>query len=132
MQDPNGSSEDETEDTIEMVETPPAAPQPKRTDINAHPRDRIVATRLRALSAKAGEHLAPTAAALSQGAAKKTTSTTNMQIKVLTDLVKSLLKAMEEQKEEHANQIETLTKTFTQQIETVKAQVTEMTEKIEA
>jgi hypothetical protein len=53
--DLNGSSEDETEDTIETVETPPAAPQPKRTAINAHPTDRIVATRLRALSTKAGE-----------------------------------------------------------------------------
>ena len=129
--DLNGSSEDETEDTIETVETPPAAPQPKRTAIDAHPTDRIVATRLRALSTKAGERPAPTAAAPSQGAAEKATPTTNMQIKVLTDLVKSLLKAMEEQKEEHANQIKTLTKTFTQQIETLKAQVTEMTERIE-
>jgi hypothetical protein len=58
-------------------------------------------------------------------------STANAQIKVLTDLVKSLLRAMEEQKEEHANQLETLTKTFTQQIEMLKAQVTEMMEKIE-
>jgi formamidopyrimidine-DNA glycosylase len=65
-------------------------------------------------------------------------STTNTQIKVLTDLVKSLLEAMEGQtsaveelKKEHANQIEVLTRTFTQQIETLKAQVTEMTEKIE-
>jgi hypothetical protein len=86
----NGSSEDETEDTIETVETPPAAPQPKRTDINAHPKDRIMATRLRALSAKAGERPTPTVAAPSQGAAEKATPTANMQIKVLTDLVKLL------------------------------------------
>ncbi|EIC06671.1 hypothetical protein OR221_3247, partial [Microbacterium laevaniformans OR221] len=40
-------------------------------------------------------------------------ASTNGQMKVLTDLVKSLVRAMEEQKEEHANQLETLTKTFT-------------------
>ncbi|KAG4427632.1 hypothetical protein IFR05_016886, partial [Cadophora sp. M221] len=57
-------------------------------------------------------------------------STTNAQVKVLTDLAKSLLSVMEEQKEEHANQLETLTKTFTEQIEMLKAQVTEIMEKI--
>jgi len=58
-------------------------------------------------------------------------STANAQVKVLTDLVKSLMRVMEEQKEEHANQLETLTKTLTQQIEMLKTQVTEMMEKIE-
>jgi hypothetical protein len=38
---------------------------------------------------------------------------------------------MEEQKKEHARQIETLTKTFIQQIEAFKAEVTELTEKIQ-
>ena len=50
---------------------------------------------------------------------------------MLTDLVKLLLRTIEEQKEEHANQLEALMKTFTQQIEMLKAQVTEMMEKIE-
>ena len=61
------------------------------------------------------------------------------EIKILTDLVKSLLEAtegqtsaMEELKREHANQIEVLTRTFTQQIEMLKGQVAEMTEKIES
>jgi uncharacterized protein (DUF342 family) len=69
---------------------------------------------------------------------EKAISTANTQIKVLTDMVKLFLEAMEGQtsaveelKKEHANQIEVLTRTFTQQIETLKVQVTEMTEKIE-
>jgi hypothetical protein len=85
----------------------------------------------RALTAKAGERPATMAATSNQLAYEKSNASANSQIKVLTDLVKSLLKAMEEQKEEHAHQLETLTKTFTQQIETLKAQVMEMTEKIE-
>jgi hypothetical protein len=57
-----------------------------------------------------------------------------MQIKALTDIVKSLLRMIEKQKAEHAKfayQLETLTETFNQQIEMLKAQITEMTEKIE-
>jgi hypothetical protein len=49
-------------------------------------------------------------------ATEKANASATMQIKVLTDLATSLLRAMEEQKREHANQIETLTRTFTQQI----------------
>jgi hypothetical protein len=49
---------------------------------------------------------------------------------VLTNLVKSLLRTVEEQKEEHVTQIKTLTRTFTKQIEALKAEVTDMTEKI--
>jgi uncharacterized protein YicC (UPF0701 family) len=62
---------------------------------------------------------------------EETNESANAQIKALTDLVKSLLRAMEEQKEDHGNQLETLMKIFTQQIETLKAQVTEMMKKIE-
>ncbi len=50
----------------------------------------------------------------------------NGQIKVLTDLVQSLLRAIEEQKKEHVTQTEVLT----QQIEALKAEVTGITEKI--
>lgn len=49
---------------------------------------------------------------------------------MLTDLAKSLLKtmegqtsAMDELKKEHANQMEAMTRTFTEQIETLKAEV---------
>jgi hypothetical protein len=125
----------DVEDTIEVT---PAAPQSKRTEINAHLKERIVATKVKALTTKAGERPATMAATLNHSAHEKAVSTANMQIKVLTDLAKSLLEAMEGQtsameelKKEHANQIEVLTRTFTQQIETLKAQVTEMTEKIE-
>jgi hypothetical protein len=73
------------------------------------------------------------AATSNHTAHEKAPSTANGQIKVLTDLVKSLLKAMEGQtlavedlKKEHTNQIEALTRTFTKQIETLKAEVAEL------
>jgi hypothetical protein len=89
-------------------------------------------------------------ATLNHPAQGKANASTNTQAKMLTDLVKSLLRTMEEQKEqhanhletltktfakqkvEHANQLETLTKTFTQQIEALKAEIAERTEKIQA
>ena len=126
---PRAASSD-VEDTIEVIEAP-AAPQAKRPEVSSHLKERIVATKVKALTAKAGERPATIAATLNHSTHEKAMSTANAQIKVLTDLVKSLLRAMEEQKEEHANQLETLTKTFTQQIEMLKAQVTEMMEKIE-
>jgi hypothetical protein len=42
----------DVEDTIEVIETVPAAPQSKRTEINAHLKERIVATKAKALAAK--------------------------------------------------------------------------------
>jgi hypothetical protein len=45
---------------------------------------------------------------------------------VLTDLVKSLLRTVEELKEEHVTHTKTLTRTFTEQIEALKAEVTEV------
>jgi ABC-type Zn uptake system ZnuABC Zn-binding protein ZnuA len=119
------------EDTIEVIEKAPAAPRSKRTEISSHPKERIVATKVKALTAKAGERPTTMAATPNHSAHEKAMPTANTQIKVLTDLVKSLLRTMEEQKEEHAYQLEALTKTFTQQIETLKAQVTGMMEKIE-
>jgi hypothetical protein len=119
------------EDTIEVMETAPGASQSRRPEISPHLRERVVATKVRALTAKAGERPATMAATPNQLAQEKSNASANTQIKVLTDLVKSLLRTMEEQKAEHASQLETLTKTFTQQIEMLKAQVTEMTDKIE-
>ncbi|PMD33650.1 hypothetical protein L207DRAFT_517696 [Hyaloscypha variabilis F] len=118
------------EDTIKVIEVP-AAPQAKRPEVSSHLKERIVATKVKALTTKAGERPATIAATPNHSTHEKATSTANAQVKVLTDLVKSLLRAMEEQKEEHANQLKTLTKTFTQQIEMLKAQVTEIIEKIE-
>ncbi len=46
MQGQNGSSEDETEDTIEVGEVVPAAPQPKRTEISVHLKDHVIATKI--------------------------------------------------------------------------------------
>lgn len=65
------------------------------------------------------------------------TSTVAGQNEAVTDLIVTLLSAIEEQKHEqtkameeqrrvHAEQIETLTEMFTKQIETLKAEVTEL------
>jgi hypothetical protein len=123
----------DVEDTIEVIETVPAAPPSKRTEINAHLRERIVATKVKALTAKVGERSATMAAAPNHPAHEKAVPSANTQIKVLTDLVKSLLgamegqtSAMEELKKGHANQVEVLTRTFTEQIETLKVEVAEL------
>jgi hypothetical protein len=115
---PRAMSSD-VEDMIEVIETVPAAPQSKRMEINAHLKERIVATKVKALTAKAGERPTTMAATLNHSAHEKVVPTANAQIKVLTDLVKSLLEAMEGQtsameelRKEHANQIEVLTRTF--------------------
>ena len=109
-----------------MEEIAPAAPQPKRTEIRAHPKDRVVATKIRVLSAKTGECQTTTGAIPGQWATEKATGTGTVQMKVLTDLVKSLMKAMEEQKQAHANQIETLVA----QIETLKTQLADMSTQV--
>lgn len=121
----------DVEDTIEVIETVPAAPQSKRTEINAHLKERIVATKVKALAAKTGERPATVAATPNQLVHENANTVANTQIKVLTDLVKSLLRTVEEQKEEHVTHIKTLTRTFTEQIEALKAEVTDMTEKIQ-
>jgi hypothetical protein len=131
-----GSSD--TEDIIEVIDSVPAVPQTKRTEVNAHLRDRIVATKVRALAAKAER---PAAAATTHSSQEKGTNT-SVQIKTLTDLVKSLVKAMEDQKQSHQNQIEaltemhqtqieTITKTVTQQIDTLKGEMAVMVEQIQ-
>ncbi len=106
------------EDTIEEIETAaPAAPQSKRPEVSSQLKERIVATKVEALTAKAGERPTTTTATSNQLAHEKANTNASAQINVLTDLVKSLLKAMEGQtsameelKREHANQIEALTK----------------------
>jgi hypothetical protein len=58
-----GGSSD-TEEIIEVIDS--AAPQTKRTEINAHLRDRIVATKVRAMAAKAERPAAVTTTHSSQ------------------------------------------------------------------
>jgi hypothetical protein len=108
-----------TEDTIEPIEMAPPAPQPKRTESSSHlkvPRrgDEDLST-----------HREGGRPPCNNGSDHEPFGTREGEYKsewVLTDLVKSLLRTVEEQKEEHANQLGTLTKTFSQQIETLKAQ----------
>lgn len=103
---------------MEVIDTTPAAPQSKC--ISAHLRDRVVAAKVQALAAKAER---PTATASHHASQEK--GTTNAQIKTLTDLVKSLMKAMEEQNVIHQNQIETITKTHQNQIEALAKTITQ-------
>jgi hypothetical protein len=102
----------DTEDAIVVIDTIPAAPQPKRTEITAHLRDRIATTKVRALAAKADR-----SAATASNPTPQEKGTANAQIKALTDLGNSLLQAIEDQNAIHQNQIEVLTKTVTQQMQ---------------
>src|ERR1700759_5872637 len=52
MSQPIAGSSD-TEDVIEVMDPVPAAPQTKRTEVNDHLRNRMVAAKVRALAAKA-------------------------------------------------------------------------------
>jgi gas vesicle protein len=99
----------------------PVAPQTKCTEINAHLRDRIVATKVRALAAKAERLAAAATTHLSQEKGMNT----NIQIKTLTDLVKSLAKTIEDQKQTHQNQIEALTKMHRNHIEALTKTITQ-------
>ena len=143
MSQPRAESSD-TEGTIEVIESVPAAPQIRRTEINGHLRERIVATKVRALAAKA-------AGATTNHSSQEKGTHASTQIKTLTDLVNVLSKVVEEQKEihqkqigtltrmhqnqvdaltkMHQNQIETLTKMMTQQIDAFKGEITVITER---
>ena len=114
----------DTEDAIEVIDTIPAAPQAKRTEISAHLRGRIAMTKVQALAAKA-DRSAATATVPNPTSQEK--GTTHAQIRSLTDLVKSLIKTIEDQNLTHQHQIESITKTSTRQIEVLKGEVATMT-----
>ena len=95
----NDSYESDTEDTIHVAAVAPGAPRSKRMGKKLHPEDQTVSTRNRVMAEKRAEQLAITATTGNQLATEKTNTTTNTQIKVLTNLVTSLLGALEEQKE---------------------------------
>jgi hypothetical protein len=78
-----GSSD--TEEIIEAIPTP-AALQTRYTDINAHLRERVAATKVRAMAAKAER---PAAAAMPYSSQEKGINTST-QIKTLADLVSHL------------------------------------------
>ena len=86
-----------------------------------------MATKIRAHSAKSGEQQTTIGTISSQWASEKeVTPAGNMQMTVRTDLLKSLVKAMEEQKQTHANQIETLLT----QIDTLQTPLTDMSTQV--
>src|SRR5947207_1701361 len=123
-QDDNNASE--TEDTIHVAAMAPGTPRRDRTATNHRLEDQMVPTRNHAPGARMVERWSTTAAASTKSTTESANTAANLQIKVLTDLVTSLLRMMEEQKEAQANQVEVLTKKLTLQIDTLKAEVTEM------
>jgi hypothetical protein len=96
MWQPTAGSSD-TGDVIKVIDSVPVAPQTKRTEVNDHLRNRIVAAKVRALATKAER---PAAAATTHSSQEKGTNT-SVQIKTLTDLVKALVRAIEDQKQAH-------------------------------
>src|SRR5205809_857863 len=78
-------------------------------------------------TAKMAEWLAAVATAPNQSRTDKANIAANVQIKILTDLIISLLRAIEEQKQTQINQIETLI----QQIDVLRIEVMEIREIIQ-
>jgi hypothetical protein len=103
------SDENGIEETIHVAETAPGAPRPNRTTINPQFKNQIAPTSNRTSTAKLAEQLAAASTVTNQIATEKANITTSEQIKGLTDLVTKLVRAMEEEKQAHANQIESLT-----------------------
>jgi hypothetical protein len=93
--------------------TPPGAPRPNRTIINPDSRNQIAPKLNHTLTAKAGE----------RPANGKANTASNAQNMLLINLVTSLVKAIEEQKQTHTDQIEALTRTLTEQINTLRAEI---------
>ena len=99
----NDSCESDTEDTVHVAAVMPGAPRPKRMGKKPHPEKQIGSPRSRATAEKTAEQLAIIATTANQLITEGKNTTTNLQIKVLTNLVMSLLGAIEEQKEAQAN-----------------------------
>jgi hypothetical protein len=135
LADEDDSNESGTERTIQVATTAPGAPRPTRTTTTPQPKDQAALMKTRISAAEIAERLATAATTANRPVIGKASTTTNGQNKVLTDLIASLLSAIEEQKQEqtclilameeqkqaHVNQIESLTKMFTQHIEMLKA-----------
>jgi len=84
------------EDTIKVIETVFVALQLKRIEINAHFKEYIVATKVKAFTMKAGERFIIMIITLNYLVHEKVILIANTQIKVFIDLIKSLLKAIKE------------------------------------
>ena len=126
-----GSYESGIEDTVHVTAVAPSAPRTKRIGKKPRPEDQFMPTRNRATAEKRAEQLEITTTTANQPTTEKTNTTTNLQIKVLTNLIMSLLGALEEQKEAQANQVKVITEMFTEQIDALRAEVTEKMEVIQ-
>ena len=74
-------SSSDTENAIEVGEEPvPAAPRPKRTVVSAHLKERVMATRGKAVSAKHNERPTIAATSSSQGAVTQSSTNTAGQV----------------------------------------------------
>ena len=125
-----GSYESGIEDTVHVTAVAPGAPRTKRIGKKPRPEDQFMPTRNRVTAEKRTEQPEITTTTANQPTTEKTNITTNLQIKLLTNLVTSLLGALEEQKEAQANQVKIITEMFTEQIDALRAEVTEKMEVI--
>jgi hypothetical protein len=107
------NDESDTEEDSPTAATAPGAPRPNRTTMNPDNRNQIAPKMNLTLTAKAGER--PTNG--------KANTASNAQNLPLVDLVTSLVKTIEEQKETHTDQMKALTRTFTEQINTLRAEI---------
>lgn len=121
----NEGNEEETEGNMETT-----ASQSMETNVSAHITNRIEAVALQTSTAVVGEHQRLATTTPSLETTDWATSTTKTQVNVLTDLVRSLLKTMEEQRDGHMRHIETLQKSLSQEIEALQTRVVELTETI--
>jgi len=87
--------------------------------------DQTVSTRNHTMAEKRAEQLAIIVTTVNHLTTEKINTTANMQIKVLTNLVMSLIGVLKEQKETQVNQIKVITEMFTEQINALKAEVIE-------
>jgi hypothetical protein len=121
----------EIDDTIVVTSSMPSTNIVKRTNISSQAKDQVVAAKVRALPTKAGESPSSTAA-----------NGTHLEKENLADMVRLLLRTMEDQRKEqtlqiealqeaHTTQIRSLTETFTRQMQEIKAEIADMAEKIQ-
>jgi hypothetical protein len=72
------------EDTIEVIEEAPAAPRSKRMEVSSHPKEHVVATKVRAPTSKAAERPVAMATTLNHSTTEKAEPT---KVCVLTKML---------------------------------------------
>ena len=98
-----GSYESSIEDTVHVTAVAPNIPRTKRIGKKPRPEDQFMPIRNRVTAKKRTEQLEIITTTANQPTTEKINIITNLQIKLLTNLVMSLLRVLEEQKEVQVN-----------------------------